>query len=148
MKNIEVYCGGGITGKQKYTKLYRDSCYNIYSGNSKRIRLSIYNCPLPRLVPYNRLMLYIKSIDLGAIFNVYETLCDGQDEGDKVYGCYRSLTEIIVKLAELYLSKSSGHVINWFGAPYTFVISLGSDGKPFGKDETSCAWLISFLNIG
>lgn len=51
-------------------------------------------------------MPYIKSIDLGTIFNVYETLCDGLDEGDKVYGCYRSLQEMVVKLAEFYLSGS------------------------------------------
>jgi hypothetical protein len=55
---------------------------------------------------------------------------------------------MVIKLAEFYLSGCSGHLINWFGAPYTFVISLGGDGAPFGKDDTSCAWLISFLNIG
>ena len=25
---------------------------------------------------------------------------------------------------------------------------LGGDGAPFGKDDTACAWLVSFLNIG
>ncbi|CAB4043150.1 Hypothetical predicted protein [Paramuricea clavata] len=54
---------------------------------------------------------------------------------------------MVVKLAEFYLSGCSGHLFNWFGAPYTFVIYLGGDGAPFGKDDTSCAWLISFLNI-
>ena len=54
---------------------------------------------------------------------------------------------MVVKLAEFYLSGSSGHVINWYGASYTFVISLGGDGAPFEKDDSSCAWLISFLNI-
>ena len=29
-----------------------------------------------------------------------------------------------------------------------FIISLGGDGAPFGKDDTACAWLISFLNLG
>jgi hypothetical protein len=28
----------------------------VDSTGSKHIRLSIHNCPLPRLVPYNRLM--------------------------------------------------------------------------------------------
>jgi hypothetical protein len=93
-------------------------------------------------------MPYVKAIDLGTIFNVYDTLCDGLNESDKVRGCYRSLKEMVVILAEFYLSGCSGHLINWFGAPYTFVISLGGDGAPFGKDDTSCAWLISFLNIG
>jgi hypothetical protein len=55
---------------------------------------------------------------------------------------------MIIKLAEFYLSGCSGHSISWFGAPYTFVVSLGGDGAPFGKDDTACAWLVSFLNIG
>ena len=100
VRSIAVYYSGGITGKQKYRKLYKDSCYNVDSSNGKRVRLSIHNCPLPRLVPYNRLMPYIKSIDLGTIFDVYDTLCDGLDECDKVRGCYRSLKEMVVKLAE------------------------------------------------
>ena len=45
------------------------------------------------------------------------------------------------------MSGCSGHSISWFGAPYTFYISLGGDGAPFGKDDTACAWLVSFLNI-
>lgn len=51
VRSIAVYYSGGITGKQKYRKLYKDSCYNVDSSNSKRVRLSIHNCPLPRLVP-------------------------------------------------------------------------------------------------
>ncbi|CAB4028664.1 Hypothetical predicted protein [Paramuricea clavata] len=34
------------------------------------------------------------------------TLCDGLDEKDKVSGCYRELDELLLKLAEFYLSMS------------------------------------------
>ena len=30
----------------------------------------------------------------------------------------------------------------------TFKVAIGRDGAPFGKNDQSCAWLISFLNIG
>ena len=32
-----------------------------------------------------------------------------------------------------------------FGDPNTFHIAIGA---PFGKDDTACSWLVSFLNIG
>ncbi len=36
-----------------------------------------------------------------------------------------------------------------FGAlPYTFYVALGRDGAPFRKDDSSCSWLVSILNIG
>ena len=35
-----------------------------------------------------------------------------------------------------------------FGDPNTFHIAIGGDGAPFGKDDTACSWLVSFLNIG
>ena len=30
----------------------------------------------------------------------------------------------------------------------TFQVVLGGDGAPFGKDDSSCSWLVSFLNRG
>jgi hypothetical protein len=27
-------------------------------------------------------------------------------------------------------------------------VSIGGDGAPFGKDDTACVWLVSFLNTG
>ena len=37
----------------------------------------------------------------------------------------------------------------WFNdQPFTFYISIGGDGAPFGKEDTACSWLVSFLNIG
>lgn len=144
VRSIAVYYSGGITGKQKYCKIYKDS----YRNRNKSERLSIDNCPLPRLVPYNRLMPNIKSISLGTIFSVIDTLRDGLDECDRVSGCYSSLKELLIKLAEFYLSGCTSHTITWFGEPYTFFVALGGDGAPFGKDDTACAWLVSLLNIG
>ena len=53
MRSISVYYSAGIFGKQKYRKIYRDSCYKsaCLKSTRKSIRLSISNCPVPRLVP-------------------------------------------------------------------------------------------------
>ena len=37
----------------------------------------------------------------------------------------------------------------WFSSQVnTFHVVLGGDGAPFGKDETACSFLASFLNRG
>ena len=143
-RSVGVYYSGGVTGKRKYRKLYRESAYKV--NKKKTTRISIASCPVPRLVPYNKLMPFIKSIPIGTLFDVKETLCQGMQT--KVSGCYRSLHETLIFLAKFYLNKTSDYDLIWFDEPYTFHVALGGDGAPFGKDDTSCAWLISFLNIG
>ena len=148
VRSVTVYYSGGITGKQKYRKIYRHSCYRLSTNKRKNERLAINNCPLPSLVPYNRLMPYIKSISVGTIHSISDKLCDGLDDCDRVNGCYRNLKEMLVKFAEFYLSGCPGHSITWFKEPYTFSVAVGGDGAPFGKDDTACAWLVSLLIIG
>lgn len=148
IRSVSVYYCGGIAGKKKYRKIYRNSCYKTSNSSKGRVRLSIHECPMPRLVPYDKLMPFIKSVNVGNIYSVYDTLCDDLDEDDKVCGCYRSLKELLLRLAEFYLSGKSGYTLTWFGEEYTFLITLGGDGAPFGKDDTATAWLVGFLNIG
>lgn len=93
-------------------------------------------------------MPFVKSIPLYSIYSVYQTLCYDLNDEDNVCGCYRNLKELLLILAEFYLSECSGPTLKWFGEEYTFLISLGDDGAPFGKDDTACAWLVGFLNIG
>ena len=132
-------------GKRKYGEVYRATCYQkTNKKNGKRI--SVIKCPVPLLVPYNKLMPFIKDIDVGTIYNVYDTLCDDLAEGNKVQGCYRSLEELLLRLAEYYLSNSVNLI--WFDEPNKFYVALGGDGAPFGKYDTACAWLVSFLNLG
>ena len=149
IRSISIYYSGSIAGKQKYRKVYKNSCYKINNSSSKnRVRLSEHECPIPRLVLYHKLMSFIKSIPIGNLYSVYSALCDGFDEDEKVFGCYRSLKDLLVSLAEFYLSGHSGHTLTWFGKEYTFSVTLGGDGAPFEKDDTACAWLVGFLNIG
>ena len=77
-----------MEGKQKYHRIYKDSCYQTTSCTGIRktnFHLSVNNCPIPQLAPHNKLMPFIKSIPLGHIYSVYDTLCEGLCEDDKVY---------------------------------------------------------------
>ena len=98
--------------------------------------MSVANCPIPRLVPYHRLVAYIKSVDAGKLYSVRGTLCDDLD--DKVSGCYRNLEDLLVRLAEFYL-KSDLYRILMFSETNTFYVALGGDGALFGKDDSACA---------
>ena len=147
LRSVSIYYSGGVMGKKKYCAVYRDSCYRKVGGKrSKRIALN--NCRIPKLVPYNKLMPFIKDINIGKLYSVRETLCDGLEEHNKVSGIYRDLSDLITDLAKFYLSEKCYDLV-WFGGQTnTFHVSIGGDGAPFGKDDTACAWLVSFLNTG
>ena len=105
IRSISIYYSGSIADKQKYRKVYKNSFYKINNSSSKnRVRLSVHECPIPRLVPYHKLMLFIKSIPIGNLNSVYSTHCDGRDEDEKVFGCYRSLKDCwLVLQSSIYL---------------------------------------------
>ena len=67
---------------------------------------------------------------------------------DQVDGWYRNLTECLVRLVSFYLITLKAEDFDWCGEPNTFQIAIGGDGALFGKFDQSCAWLISFLNVG
>lgn len=70
------------------------------------------------------------------------------DLQEKVSGSYRDLSDLLLNLAKYYLSCRSDE-LEWFGNDVnTFLVAIGGDGAPFLKDDTACAWLVSFLNIG
>ena len=58
--------------------------------------------------------------------------------------------QFLPRLASFYieLEKETGEELLWFGEVNTFQVVLGGDGAPFRKEDTACAWLVSFLNRG
>ena len=76
-------------------------------------------------------------------------LCNGLNEEEKVSGVYRNIEEMLPRLARYYLMNEGMYELLWFNdQPFTFHVSVGGDGAPFGKEDTACSWLVSFLNIG
>lgn len=114
----------------------------------KTTRIKVMLCPLPRLVPYNKLIKFLNETDIGALYSVRESLCSDLEPEEQVDGCYRNLTECLIRIASFYLSTLKAEDLDWFGEPNTFQVAIGGDGAPFGKYDQSCAWLISFLNVG
>lgn len=121
IRSISVYhCGGIEQPVKKYRKIYRNGCYKTRGSGKSRVRLSINECPIPRPVPYDKLMRYIKSIPVGNIYSVHDTLCDDLDEDVNedvnANGCYRSLKELLLSLAEFYYTYLGKVVIPSLGS--------------------------------
>ena len=138
LRSVAVYYSNGVMGKMKYRSVYKASSYRQSLAQKKAVRLTVSNCPVPRLVPYHKLMSYIKSIDTGKLYSVRDDFCDDIEESEKVNGCYRDIEELLLMLAKFYLSNDLYEILN-FSEPNTFYVALGGDGAPFGKDETACA---------
>ena len=60
----------------------------IKKNSSKAVRIVVNCCPVPRLVPYNRLMPFIKSIDIDQVYSVRDTVCQGLAEEETVDGMF------------------------------------------------------------
>ena len=66
---------------------------------------------MPRRVPYDKLMPFIKLIRIGNIYSVYDTLRQDLNEDVEVCCCYRILKELLLHFAEFYQSGKSGYTL-------------------------------------
>lgn len=108
--------------------------------------------PLPKLVPYDKLIEYVKTVDIGNLKDIKNDFCNDLGDDDKMEGCYRDLESFLIELAKvyIYIDKQLGYksfILHFSEDPYHFRVAIGADGAPFGKDDEATAWLISFLNV-
>ena len=95
LRSIATYFCKGVMGKAKYRSVYQSvSMKKGVKKGSKRYRLKVMGCKIPSLLPYNKLMEHVKTIDLGKIGNVGEVFCADLKEEEKVNGCFRYLPVI------------------------------------------------------
>ena len=106
LRSIAVYYSSGVMGRAKYRSVYKATAYRQVSNRKRAVRIQVANCSSPRLIPYHKLMSYIKSIEIGRLCSVSERLCDGLDEAEKANGCYREIEDLIVNLAQFYLNSN------------------------------------------
>ena len=45
--------------------------------------------PLPKLLPYGKLMQFVKSVDIGNVRDMEEDFCSDLEEHEKFHGLYR-----------------------------------------------------------
>lgn len=152
LRSIATYYSAGVMGKRKYQAVRTATSMkasNIKRGGKTSIKF-MPNCPIPKLLTYNKLVSEVRKIDIGNVYNVKEDF-SADNEDENVNGCYRDLREYLPRLAAFYLTmqKSRKAALKWFGETEgTFLVAFGGDGCPFGKHESACSFLVSFLNIG
>ena len=151
LRSIATYFSKGVMGKRKYRATYKAlSMKKSHLKASKLERIKVMGCKVPRLLPYNKLIDQVNSIDIGKTVDIREEFCKALEDCEKVSGCFRPLLQFLPLLASFYLEleKETGEELLWFGEVNTFQVVLGGVGAPFGKEDTACAWLVSFLNRG
>ena len=152
LRSIATYYTGGEMGKRKYQAVRVAStmkCSAKKRGGKTAITF-MPKCPIPKLLTYSSLVNEVSKIDIGTIYSIRDEFAS-YIEDENTSGCYRDLREYLPRLARFYLKvqNSRKDSLKWFGETEgTFLIAFGGDGCPFGKNETACSFLISFLNTG
>lgn len=150
LRSDSTFYSRGVLGKKKYRSVYRSlSMTTNPKKKTKTTRIQVMSCSLLRLLPYNKLIKFLNEVDIGTLKSMRENFCSDLELGDQVDGCYRNLSEYLVRLACFYLTTLPPTDFDWFWQPNTFQVAIGGGGgAPFGKFDQSCSWLISFLNVG
>ena len=103
------------------------------------------NCPIPKLLPYNKLVKEINQVGIGNVYKLEEQF-QGVLEDEITQGCFRKLIDYLPRLAKFYLRKDRKETLQCFGKNEgTLLFAVGEDGCPFGKNESACSFL---LNVG
>ena len=80
------------------------------------------------------------------LYEIDPDYLEGLETENPVNGAYRDLRQYLPMLAKFYLSKNRKESLKGFTeSTGTFQIALGGDGCPFGKNESACSFLVSFL---
>ena len=139
-----------FVSKQKYISIKSSLSMGINENGVGRKHIEfVKKIPVPRLFTYQKLMARVNQINIGDLYDVKEVLCQGLSEEYQVNGKFRNLQQLLLKMAQFYLSinKYRKDKLDWFGEDEgAFKVAIGGDGAPFGKDDQTVAWLVSFLN--
>ena len=140
---MKVLYTKGLLSKEKYKAI----CRKIISVPCTESSPTNTNA---KLVYYDKLIAFVKSVDIDNIKDFSDAFCQGLETfEDPVSGSYRDLCSYLLVLAELYIlidqALGSNSFIRHFGSLpiYHFKVALGADGAPFGKEEETTAWLVS-----
>lgn len=151
LRSLKVLYSKGLMSKEKYKSVRLSLSTMSSTGNCKRTGLKFMpNAPVPKLLPYAKLIDYVNSINIGNVHDFCADFCYNLDDDEKANGAYRDVEEFLVELADMYICLENSNTLELvnFEEPNHFRIAIGADGAPFGKDDEATAWLLSFLNSG
>ena len=153
-RSVMILYRGGLMSKAKYNSILSSPMYKT-GVDSKKERYRLNNGDLlPKLLPYKDLIKFIKTTDIGVLKPIPQAeQIENQDDPNvtnEVSGYFLDLEASLLQLADLYLSIDKiTPFLSWFGkAPESFLVAIGADGAPCGKESEATAWLVSFLNLG
>ena len=137
IRSLRVSYSKGLLSKEKYKSirlnLSMNTCKSGKELESFKFKSSV--C-LPKILPYEKLITFVKSIDVGNV-NDFKHFCYDLDADEVVEGSYRELQPFLLQLADMYicLDKTSPSLCHFGSEPYHLRVALGADGAPFSKDD-------------
>ena len=94
LRSIATYYTAGVMGKRKYQAVKLASSMKFNKSTGKRRAITFMpKCPIPKLLPCNKLAKEIKAIDIGKIYNVKEQFENYIGEDENLSGYFRDLRE-------------------------------------------------------
>ena len=58
----------------------------------------------PKILPYDKLVQFIKAVDIGDVKDIKSDFCHDLDDDDQVSGSYRVLENFLLELADMYVA--------------------------------------------
>ena len=153
LRSVAAYYSGGVMGKTKYksVRLVLATKASTKKQGGREALCFMQKSRIPKLLPYDKLVSYIKQVDIGKVYSVEEEFSNYIQADEVVHGCFRDLRDYLPRLAKFYLQtkQKSNEALKWFSETEgTFLVAFGGDGCPFGKNKSACSFLVSFLNVG
>ena len=93
LRSISTYFSRGVMGKRKYRSVYKSISMSepkMHRVNGNR-QIKVTSCNVVRLVPYDKMMAYVRSLEIGTLHCVKRDFCYELDDCEIVEGCYRHL---------------------------------------------------------
>ena len=150
-RSIATYYSSGILGKRKYQSIRISLAMKSRKGiEGRKTALSLFpGANIPKILPYNKLARELNKIDIGKVYEINEEYLSNLEIDAPINGAYRDIGEYLPRLAKSYFTTSRKNTLQWYGETEgTFMFALGGDACPFGKHESACSFLVSFLNVG
>ena len=134
MRSVKVLYSNGLMSKEKY-KAVRSNLSMSYSITSKQRRAFqiMKGVRLPKLLTYDKVKQYVNHTWNAATVHDFSELYEDLDESQKVNGAYRELTDILLELADLFISidetfGEKSHILHFSDDKYHFDVACGADG--------------------
>ena len=107
LRSISVYFSKGVMGKRKYRSVCKTLSMKISKKRGKKFeRQKIMSCKVAKLLPYEKLMACVKSIDIGWIGNVKEDFCYDLNEygPENVARLNYRVIKLLIRLSSIQFS--------------------------------------------